>query len=413
MNLTKPCIEIIGKTRCTGCFGCQSSCPMRAIEMQLDAEGFYKPLVRNKLCTGCGLCHKNCPVIVHDDRQINIGKISVPQVFAAWSRDNSLRVASSSGGLFIELARSVIDAGGSVAGCIWGDDWTPRHVLTRNWAEILKMRGSKYVPSYVGDIFLKIDKQLRESDRPVLFSGTPCQVAAMDAALNREQRSRLILVDFICHGVPSLRVFHAYLAELFQGEKVASYTLRDKSFCWQSLRAESASGRSLKLPAIGDVFFQGFVLHHLYLMESCYSCVFSQIPRSGDITLGDFWGCPEKWLDAKGVSVVLASTSAGIVALNALAMSKRIVLEPTDFFTATKHNQRAVCGEHRFAKNRRAFLDGIIGGQGFGALVAVYFPKPSFLKRCADFFLFRIRKELKTNLIKLGAFYKLAKAAKY
>jgi len=375
MKPRKPSIDVIGLARCTGCFGCQSACAKEAVELVLDADGFYKPIIDRKKCNECGVCQQSCPVLADQGGKLSEGKWAEPKAFAAWTKDEQLRPASSSGGMFSELARTAIDAGGAVAGCVWGKNWTPKHVVARTWTEVAPMRGSKYVPSYLGKMFRKVDDVLRDGEKPVLFSGSPCQVAAMEAALNPEQRKRVLLVEFTCHGVPSLRVFHRYLEELFGGEAVASYTFRDKLFGWLSVRAVSISGKRHHLPASGDAFFQGFALHHLYVMESCPQCPFARLPRVGDITLGDFWGCPEQWDDRRGVSVVLANTPAGMFALERLAASGRIDLKPTDMTTAIARNPRAVpAGHYSQPSDRRAFLDGLARGKGFGELKTRYFP---------------------------------------
>ena len=130
----------------------------------------------------------------------------------------------------------------------------------------------------------------------------------------------------------------------------------------------------------------GFLRYHFYIMESCYACVFSRLPRAGDITLGDFWRCPEPWQDKRGVSVVFANTPAGLRALEALAVTERIVLEPTDLETATKENPRAVTGKRNVPKFRRAFLKGVVAGRDFRALSSEYFSKAQWRSRRSRFF---------------------------
>jgi coenzyme F420-reducing hydrogenase beta subunit len=379
MNNLQPCVDILGTDRCTGCFGCQTACPRDAIRLVLDAEGFYKPVVNRAVCTHCGFCQRRCPVLDSDAGQRLSTKWTEPKTFAAWSLDDSLRLASSSGGLFSELARTVIEQEGTVAGCIWGSDWTPQHVLARTWSDVEKMRGSKYVPSRVGTVYAQVVQHLRSHSGPVLFVGTPCQVAAMELALTQEQRKRVLLVDLICHGVPSLRVFHRYLRELFDGEKVSSYLFREKSFGWidYSVCAESAGHHYHHVLQMRDPFFAGFCEHSLYVMTSCHACEFARLPRAGDITIGDFWGCPEPWNDKRGVSVALANTAVGLRALEELKRSSRIALEPADIATAVKGNPRLVVGEFPMPMNRRAFLDGIILGKRFSSLKVKYFPKVS------------------------------------
>lgn len=368
-----PSIDIIGPARCTGCFGCESSCARGAVRLALDPDGFYKPLVDRRACNECGRCQQACPVIPAEPQAAN-APAPEPLAFGAWATDEALRSASSSGGVFSELARSVLDRGGAVAGCVWGTNWTPEHRVARTSDGVAPMRGSKYVPSRVGNAYQEVLAALKGGDGPVLFSGTPCQVAAMGRALAPWQRSRTLLVDFVCHGVPSLRVFHRYLQELFDGEGTKNFTFRDKTLGWLTVRAESQGGRRHLKILDADAFGRGFVVEHLYQMEACYDCEFASLPRAGDITLADYWGCPEAWNDRRGVSLVLASTAAGLDVIRAIELAGRVVFKGTDFRLAVAKNPRATAGAYAIPRHRRTFLNGIARGLTFRRLSDRYFP---------------------------------------
>jgi coenzyme F420-reducing hydrogenase beta subunit len=343
------------------------------LTLALDPDGFYKPVVDRAKCNECGRCQRACPVIP-DERSSVSGARSEPVAFGAWASNEAVRNGSSSGGVFSELARAVIEGGGAVTGCVWGENWTPEHRVARAWPGVEPMRGSKYVPSRVGLAYQETLDALNETGGPVLFSGTPCQVAAMERALSPAQRSRTLLVDFICHGVPSLRGFHRYLGELFDGDAVARFTFRDKTLGWLTIRAESAGGRLHLMPLDADAFGRGFAVEHLFQMEACYACQFASIPRSADVTLADIWGCPTTWHDRRGVSLVLANTDAGLAAIQATERSGRVVLKGTEFKAAVARNPRATGGAYAVPKNRRAFLDGLARGEPYRRLSAKYFP---------------------------------------
>lgn len=368
-----PAIDIISAARCTGCGACEWVCPPKSITMELDRDGFYKPVVNRETCTDCGICQRPCPVIENEKETLTRGQWADPKVFGAWTKNDPVRLASSSGGIFSELAGDVLDAGGTVVGCVWDKDWTPAHILTRSKADVERMRGSKYVPSRADDVYKNVLQLLRTTKEPVLFSGAPCQVAAMAALLKPEWRKRVLLVDFICHGVPSLTVFRSYLKGLFHGEAVASYTFRDKAFHWQTVRAESVSGKRHHLPAKEDPFFIGFCGHHLYLMEACHNCEFATLPRIADVTLADFWGCPPEWNDKRGVSLLLASSPQGLEALEKLEKANRIELKPTDPSTTGTRRQLTGAG-YPIPKARRAFLDDIARGLPFETVKNARFP---------------------------------------
>ena len=379
MKNRKPCIDVIGLARCTGCFGCQAACTIEAIVLSLDADGFYKPVINRQTCSECGICQRRCPVIAHQEGLLaSAGNWVEPKAYAAWSNDEDVRLSSSSGGLFSELARQVIDNGGSVAGCVWGENLIPEHILARTFGEVERMRGSKYVPSRVGNIYQEVIAVLSESKESLLFSGTPCQVAAMDAALSPEQRKRVLLVECICHGVPSLRVFHRYIEELFAGDRVVSYTFRAKTLGLNTVLAVSDQGQRHHISGYYDSFFKGYA-YHLYMMESCYQCAFAHLPRAADITMGDFWGCPEQLHDKRGVSVLLVNTEKGMRVVEAAQKNGSLEVKAVSLAEAAAKNPRAINGDHHVPQKRRAFLDGMTKGRSFAALQGSFFPGRSEL----------------------------------
>ncbi len=373
MHERGPCIDIIGVAECTGCFACAAACSLRAITMELDSEGFYRPVVNREVCSECGLCQDRCPVLIDMRRGLSVGDEEQPRAFAAWTRDEASRLAGSSGGIFFELAQVILQRGGAVAGCVFDEQWTPKHIVSTRLEDVKAMRGSKYALSSLEGVYDEVIAHL-ERGAPVLFSGTPCQVAAMRAALDDEQRRRVLLVDIVCHGVPSLTVFQRYLSELFDGEPVAEYSFRDKTFGWQSVLAVSKGGRRYNKTASADAFFRGFVVHHFYNMPACHHCRFSHVPRVGDLTLGDFWGCPEKWHDLRGVSVVLANSEAGARLLETLASADKIALEPTSFTTAVAKNKRIVSGSLPAPTKRATCMKLVAAGKSFAEIERKMFP---------------------------------------
>ena len=96
------------------------------------------------------------------------------------------------------------------------------------------MRGSKYIQSKLGDTFKNVKVDL-DAQRSVLFSGTSCQVAGLKKYLGKEYEN-LFCVDIVCHGVPSKKVWDAYLRwqEQKKHSKVANVEFRNKrDFGWR------------------------------------------------------------------------------------------------------------------------------------------------------------------------------------
>ena len=188
-------IKITDKKDCCGCAACVQRCPKQCISLKEDGEGFLYPVVDESLCVGCGLCEKVCPIINRPE------KLPVKEVLAVKNRNEEERMASSSGGVFVALAKKVIDQGGVVFGAVFDENWEVRHTYAENMDGVRPMMGSKYVQSRIGDTFRQAEKFLKEG-RKVLFTGSPCQITALHNYL-RKDYPNLLSVDFLCHGVPS------------------------------------------------------------------------------------------------------------------------------------------------------------------------------------------------------------------
>lgn len=122
---------------------------------------------------------KEAPEVDFDDLEL---RGEYPVVFAARNRDDGVRRESSSGGMYHALASHVInDLGGVVYGCAFDGDLRAVHVRCETMAEAERCMGSKYSQSDMEDSIRRVREDL-SSGRTVLFTGTPCQVAAVRAA---------------------------------------------------------------------------------------------------------------------------------------------------------------------------------------------------------------------------------------
>ena len=340
-------IKIESKRDCCGCAACVQRCPKRCIAMREDSEGFLYPVVDEGACIDCGLCEKVCPMINRPE------KLPVEDVLAAKNRDAAERMASSSGGVFIALARRTIEDGGVVFGAVFDGDWEVMHTYAETLDGVRPMMGSKYVQSRVGDSFRRAEAFLK-SGRKVLFTGTPCQVAGLHNYLRRDYPN-LLAVDFLCHGVPSPGVWRRYLDETFgrsarraaagkntvlssslkSAPVITGIDFRDKkSFGWKKysfvVRGESASKADKNSVLLSDIhrdnpFMRGF-LSDVYLRPSCYRCKCKNGVSHSDLTIADYWGISRlmpDFDDDRGVGLVLVNTSAGKEAFAALDMEVR------------------------------------------------------------------------------------------
>lgn len=316
---------------CCGCNACAQRCPKHCIILTEDHEGFLYPKVNTELCIECGLCEKVCPVINQKPKK---GPL---EVYAAINPDEQIRKESSSGGIFTLLAEKIIQENGVVFGARFDENWEVRHDYTETIEGLAVFRSSKYVQSRIEDNYLKAEKFLKEK-RKVLFSGTPCQIAGLKKFLRKEY-DNLLTVDFICHGVPSTKVWRMYLDETcrnlikrgsssnFIDEGRRSYieaiNFRHKILGWKRfsffLKLNSAFIQSEKNtegifePFLENAFMKAF-LSDTILRPSCYQCPCKSGKSTSDITIADYWNIQQvlpEFDDDKGISLVLTNTSKG------------------------------------------------------------------------------------------------------
>lgn len=314
-------IQIEDKRRCCGCEACRQVCPKECIRLEHDAEGFGYPVVDQERCIECHRCEQVCPFMKQ-------GEPREPRtVYAACATDEELRGASSSGGLFTLLAEETIGRGGVVFGARFDETWSVCHDYTETLEGLAPFRGSKYLQSRIGDSYRQAEHFLKEG-RPVLFSGTPCQIKGLTYYLGHNY-DNLATVDVVCHGVPSPMVWQRYLTTTLraQPDEVAVITFRDKSVSgWRrydfvAQMATSTGGGSVRQFYGDNIYMRGF-LHDLYLRPSCHACMAKGGRSQSDLTLGDYWGvertCPdlERALDGdRGTSVVLVHSERGATLL--------------------------------------------------------------------------------------------------
>ena len=196
-------IDTLEKKDCSGCMACMNICPKNAIMMKEDKNGFKYPKIDEKLCIDCGLCSKACPVI--NKLKENLYNI---KVYACKNKDENIRKKSSSGGLFTLFAKYILDQEGVVFGAKYDENLRVIHDYIEKDDNINEFRGSKYVQSDINSTYAKAKKFL-SNGRKVLFTGTPCQIEGLITYLGKNY-SNLYTQDFICHGVPSPKVWKKY-----------------------------------------------------------------------------------------------------------------------------------------------------------------------------------------------------------
>ena len=302
-------IYIKNPADCCGCTACASVCAHDAIAMKPDALGFLYPEVDKDKCTDCGLCEKVCAFHDNYDKSLNIPK---PDAYAARHKDMKEVESSRSGAAFIAISDYIIEKGGVVYGAGYADHFRVVHKRATTKKERDEFKGSKYVQSDLTGIFRQVKDDLK-SGKTVLFSGTPCQTAGLHSYVGKKLRENLVLVDIVCHGVPSPYVWRDYLAYLEKkhGAEISHVNFRDKEmFGWKAHKETFNFFGGGKKMTLTYAFYK-----HIMFRHSCGACKYTNLKRPSDITIADFWGWektdPDINADDKGVSLVLCNTEKG------------------------------------------------------------------------------------------------------
>lgn len=266
------------------------------------------------------------------------------KVFASHNPNPELRAQSSAGGVFSVLAETVLKHGGVVYGAAFDDNWNIVYRRVDSFDQIDCLRRSKYAYGKIGNSIKEALSDLQEGKK-VLFSGVPCQVAAMRKLAGESQN--LLLVEVVCHGAPKHEYWEIYLSELCQHLKkevseIESINFRDKRTGWKnySFTIKFKDGKEFSQPHDDNLYMRAFIMD-LSLREPCFECNFKYPSGTqADITLGDFWGisqiAPE--IDNNlGTTLIIARTIKGESAVKKLQNLRNIL-----FDEAVKYNKAIV-----------------------------------------------------------------------
>lgn len=372
-------IQIHNKVDCCGCNACGDICGKNAITFKTDNEGFWYPHVDRNLCVDCGLCDKVCPI---QNKANHVKRYTEPIVFAAYTKDEVIRLDSTSGGIHSMLALKMYENNAYVGGAVYNPDHTVSQIVDDNPERLSDIRSSKYLQSNAEGVYKDI-RSLLIKGKNVFFCGCPCQIHALYNYLGKNY-DNLVTCDFICRGVNSPKVFLKYMEMLEKqfGSCATEIKFKNKKWGWHnfSLRVNFKNGKEYCKDRYHDLFFIGYLQAGNFTRPSCYECHFKGFPQKADITLADFWGIekidPSMDQD-KGTSLVMVNSDKG----KELFDSIKDKIEWRQFTMAdARTGNPAMDGSLSAAKpNREAFFNDL-DKLPFEKVAAKYFPVPTIRK---------------------------------
>ncbi len=234
-------------------------------------------------------------------------------VYAARVKDQNVLMSSSSGGAFTAISDYFLSNGHAVVASVY--DYRDsiveyRLILDKSLRDLAK--GSKYIQSNPGNIYEEAYQWIKSNpDKLLLFVGMGCQAEGFRKYCELKGiRDKVYIVDIICHGSPSPKLWKDYVDFYLKSGKITYLTFKDKRFGWKTPSAYVImDGKERSIRDYVNVFYNGSALR-----PSCYECPYATTKRKIDMTIGDFWHIEKtipEFYDKRGNSLFLIHTSRG------------------------------------------------------------------------------------------------------
>lgn len=269
------------------------------------------------------------------------------EAYLAYNKDDNIRKKSSSGGIFYECAKYILDNNGIVFGAAWTNEWLVDMIAINNINDLPKLIGSKYVKANNQNTFEEC-KQYLDNNKLVLYSGTPCQIMSLKKYLDKDYEN-LYTISIACHGTLPIQIWKDYLESIQRSNiTITNINMRSKeNTVWENYNIviEYSDGKKLIESHNDNKYFKAF-LSDKYLNTSCYNCI-AKTPFKSDISIGDYWGINKQNINKNlGISFILINTNKGNILIDILK----------DNLTLTKDN-------YDYIYNHNAGLHSIINKQ--------------------------------------------------
>lgn len=333
--------QLADNAHCTGCMCCADSCKQGAITIAEDKNGLWHPVVDAQKCTNCHLCEKRCQEVCNGTfLQRNPINSYVP--YTAWNKNQDLRNLSTSGGVFAALASTILDKGGVICGAEINNNRV-KHICISSPEELPRIQGAKYIQSYSQGIYQQVRTHL-EAQQTVLFTGTPCQVAALYSYLGKNKsKKNLYTAEVICHGVVSNLILDKHL-EYNHADQIVSFRTKNLGWGKDTYTTAIKKGEKVVLKNRHKNFFYHAFTSDTVTRLSCYQCQYASIERVADLTMGDYWGNKQAKEEAsKGISLLIVNNNHGQQLLDKCS---NLHIETTDWQLCLPRNPRLYCDKH-------------------------------------------------------------------
>ena len=317
-------MEICNKDNCTGCFACYNICPKHCIEMIQDERGHIFPHIDESRCIHCGSCRRVCM----NNHEIDYHEPEA--AYALWRKDTDDRAASTSGGLAAALAEWILNQDGVVFGAVWDENEMVHHMAVTQKKDMGRLRGSKYVHSYVQDTYTQCKRYLIQKKK-VLFIGTGCQIEGLIGFLGRDYEN-LYTADLVCDGVPSHRMLREHMESVTARNDFTGLSVSFRNKTLYQLTIKEGDKILYSQPIDYDLYLRVFG-YEAGFRDSCYRCLFARKERVGDVTIGDFWGLKADVTDEekkKGISLLLVNTEKGRVLFDGIKKNCNYMERPVE-----------------------------------------------------------------------------------